>query len=62
MLTGDKLETGECVGYSCGLLSEGMTICKLTNLNTLNEDIESCLGLVKSEMQQKALIMTGDVF
>jgi magnesium-transporting ATPase (P-type) len=62
MLTGDKLETGECVSYSSGLINEGMAIYRLSDIATLNQDIENSLKSAQSEKLQKALITTGKVF
>jgi len=37
MLTGDKLETAENIGYSCKLLKNDMTVWKLSTM----EDVET---------------------
>jgi magnesium-transporting ATPase (P-type) len=33
MLTGDKLETAENIGYSCRLLKKDMIVWKISNLD-----------------------------
>jgi magnesium-transporting ATPase (P-type) len=37
MLTGDKLETAENIGYSCKLLKNDMTVWKMSTM----EDVEA---------------------
>ena len=37
MLTGDKLETAENIGYSCKLLKNDMTVWKISNKAEVEE-------------------------
>lgn len=37
MLTGDKLETAENIGYSCKLLKKDMTVWKMSTLDDVKE-------------------------
>lgn len=38
MLTGDKLETAQSIGFSCGLLNEEMELLKCSNLYDLQQE------------------------
>lgn len=38
MLTGDKLETAESIGFSCKLLDDNMDIIKCSNLHDLKHN------------------------
>ena len=38
MLTGDKLETAENIGYSCNLLNKDMHIIKCSNLGDIKRE------------------------
>jgi magnesium-transporting ATPase (P-type) len=37
MLTGDKLETAENIGYSCKLLTNEMTVWKISNKGEVDD-------------------------
>jgi len=37
MLTGDKLETAENIGYSCKLLTKEMTVWKISNKGEVDD-------------------------
>lgn len=44
MLTGDKLETGICVGYSSSLLTLDMTFYQITRLDTMEDILDEGLA------------------
>lgn len=74
MLTGDKLETAQSIGFSCQLLSEGMDILKCATLDdlraTFNEEESTLNEKLRSRGKKRALIieagalrhMIGDEF
>ena len=74
MLTGDKLETAQSIGFSCKLLSEGMDILKCATLEdlraTFNEEQSSNNETLRGQGKKRALIieagalrhMIGDEF
>ena len=40
MITGDKMDTAESIGYSCGIFSEDSEVYKIKNTTNVNEVIE----------------------
>ena len=46
MLTGDKLETAENIGYSCKLLNKNMEIIKCSNLEDVKKEFNDKTALV----------------
>lgn len=46
MLTGDKLETAENIGYSCKLLNKNMEIIKCSNLEDVKREFNDKTALV----------------
>ncbi len=46
MLTGDKLETAENIGYSCKLLNKNMEIIKCSNLEDVKRKFNDKTALV----------------
>lgn len=46
MLTGDKLETAENIGYSCKLLNKNMEIIKCSNLDDVKREFNDKTALV----------------
>ncbi len=45
MLTGDKLETAENIGYSCKLLNKNMEIIKCSNLQDVKREFNDKTAL-----------------
>jgi magnesium-transporting ATPase (P-type) len=41
MLTGDKLETAENIGYSCNLLTKNMEVIKCSNLDDVKRNFNA---------------------
>ena len=41
MITGDKMDTAESIGYSCGIFSEDSEVFKIKDTNDVNKVIES---------------------
>lgn len=64
VLTGDKIETAENIGYACGLLEEGMD--KWNIVETTMEDIVKKVGEVENDLAKEvkgkklALVLAGD--
>jgi P-type E1-E2 ATPase len=46
MLTGDKLETAENIGYSCKLLNKNMEIIKCSNLEDVKREFNDKTALI----------------
>jgi magnesium-transporting ATPase (P-type) len=46
MLTGDKLETAENIGYSCKLLNKNMEVIKCSNLEDVKREFNDKTALV----------------
>lgn len=44
MLTGDKLETAENIGYSCNLLRRGMHVIRCSNLDDVKREFNDEKG------------------
>lgn len=64
MLTGDKLETAENIGYSCNLLNRKMQITKCSNLEDVKREFNSEKGeenedFLKKQIQRGILIEAG---
>lgn len=59
VLTGDKIETAINIGYSCGLLSENMTLLEVssTHKKDIMNEIENA---ITSSSYNKALVISGD--
>ncbi|OMJ67067.1 hypothetical protein SteCoe_35873 [Stentor coeruleus] len=59
VLTGDKIETAINIGYSCGLLSENMTLLEVSSIHKkdIMNEIENA---IVSKSQNKALVISGD--
>ena len=51
MLTGDKLETAENIGYSCRLLTKEMEVIKCSNL----EDIKLNFNAEKAKINEEKM-------
>ena len=47
MITGDKMDTAESIGYSCGIFSEDSEIYKIKDTNDVNEVIETMKEISK---------------
>ncbi|CDW77273.1 phospholipid-translocating p-type flippase family [Stylonychia lemnae] len=52
MLTGDKLETAENIGYSCNLLRREMHIIKCSNLDDVKREFNDEKGQINEQMQR----------
>ena len=48
MITGDKMDTAESIGYSCGIFSEDSEIYKIKDTNDVNEVIELMKNISKN--------------
>lgn len=64
MLTGDKLETAENIGYSCNLFTQEMDMIKCTNYEDVmneftHEKIELNTNLIKKGVKRGMLIEQG---
>ena len=46
MLTGDKLETAENIGYSCKLLNKDMDIIKCSTLDDVKREFNEKTALI----------------
>jgi magnesium-transporting ATPase (P-type) len=49
MLTGDKLETAENIGYSCKLLNKDMHIIKCSTLGDVRREFNPKTALINEE-------------
>lgn len=64
VLTGDKIETAENIGYSCGLLEEGMD--KWNIVETTMQDIVNRIEAIENDLakdvkdKKLALVLAGD--
>jgi magnesium-transporting ATPase (P-type) len=50
MLTGDKLETAENIGYSCKLLSKEMEVWKISNQKEVDDVCSPTRVILNSEL------------
>lgn len=50
MLTGDKMETAESIGFSCALLTEEMDIVRCSTVNDLESNFNSEEGRRNQEL------------
>eukprot|EP00347_Sterkiella_histriomuscorum_P021414 403334057 len=62
MITGDKLETAICIGYSSCLLDQDMTMFQLSRLDNMEEVIDEALSECAINNGEKCLIIVGDCF
>ena len=53
MLTGDKLETAENIGYSCRLLTKEMEVIKCSNLEDIHRNFNSKTAQANEEKMKK---------
>jgi magnesium-transporting ATPase (P-type) len=53
MLTGDKLETAENIGYSCNLLNRDMHIIKCSTLQDVTREFTAEKGVENEERMKK---------
>ena len=53
MLTGDKLETAENIGYSCKLLKKEMHMIKCSTLGDIRKQFNPRKALENEEMLKK---------
>ena len=64
MLTGDKLETAENIGYSCKLLNKNMEIIKCSNLEDVKREFNDKTALInerkiRQQIQRGILVEAG---
>lgn len=50
MLTGDKLETAENIGYSCKLLNKDMHVIKCSTLEDVKREFNEKTAIVNDRM------------
>lgn len=62
VLTGDKIETAENIGFSAGLLDNSMDKFYLKDASRiiLRDDIDSMIERIKTSEKQKAIIVAGE--
>ncbi|CDW72470.1 cation transport atpase [Stylonychia lemnae] len=62
MLTGDKLETGICVGYSSSLLQPDMKFYQIQKLDGLKDILQDAIEDIETQQKSKCLLIIGDCF
>lgn len=53
MLTGDKLETAENIGYSCRLLNKSMEVIKCSTLEDVQKNFNEETAKINEEKMRK---------